>query len=214
MVRRRRCAFVTVLCLAAALGSGRAAVAAAGKVEKIGAFTGTAPDWVKGALDAQGYRVTLSSGTVAADVWFRKDLAGLKPSAFVGVVTFPAHTSDFRGQTVRAGTYTLRYAEMPSDGDHLGAAPTSTFLLLSPVAEDTAPADDLTFKQVTKMSAKTVGGNHPSPLNLADVSGQKEFPAVATNPLGHEVFYLKLKTAAGSDLPIGLVLKGRTEHEV
>jgi hypothetical protein len=214
MVPRRRSAFVPMLCLAAVLCSGHAARAAAGKVERIGSFAGTAPDWVKGALDAQGYRVTLSSGTVAADVWFRKDLAGLKPSALVGVVTFPTATRDFRDQAVRAGTYTLRYAEMPGDGDHLGAAPTTTFLLLSPVAEDTAPADDLTFNQVTKMSAKTVGGSHPSPLNLGDVSGQKDFPAVATNALGHEVFYVKLKTSAGSDLPIGLVLKGRTEHEV
>jgi hypothetical protein len=49
---------------------------------------------------------------------------------------------------------------MPSDGDHLGAAPTSTFLLLSPAAADTRPADDLTFKGVTKMSAKTNGTNH------------------------------------------------------
>jgi hypothetical protein len=214
VVRLRRCAFVPVLCVAAALWSGRAAFAAAGKAERIGAFAGAAPGWVKGALDPQGYRVTLSSGSVAAEVWFRKDLAGLKPSAFVGVVTFPAPTSDFRGQAVRAGTYTLRYAEMPDNGDHLGAAPTKTFLLLSPVAEDTAAADDLTFEQVTKMSARTNGSNHPSPLNLADVTGQQEFPAVATNQYGHEVFYVKLQTSAGRELPIGLVVKGRTEHEV
>jgi hypothetical protein len=30
--------------------------------------------------------------------------------------------------------------------------------------------------------------------------------------MGHEVFYVKLKTAGG-ELPIGLVVKGRTEHE-
>jgi len=187
---------------------------AAGKVERIGAFTGAAPDWIKPQLDPQGYRVALSDGTVVGDIWFRKDLPGLKLATFVGVITFPAPTTDFRAQDTKPGTYTLRYAEMPSDGDHLGAAPTSTFLLLSPVSADTRPADDLTFKEVTKMSAKTNGTNHPSPLNLADVSAQKEFPAVGTNQYGHEVLFVKLKTASGAEVPIGLVVKGRTEHEV
>lgn len=187
---------------------------AAGKVERIGAFTGAAPEWIKSQLEPQGYRVALSDGTVVGDVWFRKDLPGLKLATLVGVMTFPAPTTDFRAQDIKPGTYTLRYAEMPSDGDHLGAAPTSTFLLLSPVALDIKPVDDLTFKEVTRMSARTNGSNHPSPLNLADVSAQKDFPAVATNQYGHEVFFVKLKTASGAELPIGLVVKGRTEHEV
>jgi|RhiMetdeSRZDD1v2_1073273.scaffolds.fasta_scaffold83320_5 hypothetical protein len=207
-----------MLCVVGAAALAAAALSsvthAAGKVERIGAFTGAAPDWIKPKLDPQGYRVALSDGTVVGDVWFRKDLSGLKLGTFVGVMTFPVPTTDFRTQDIKPGTYTLRYAEMPSDGDHLGAAPTSTFLLLSPVAMDTRPVDDLTFKEVTKMSARTNGSNHPSPLNLADVSAQKEFPAVGTNQYGHEVFFVKLKTASGAEVPIGLVVKGRTEHEV
>ena len=61
------------------------------------------------------------------------------------------------------------------------------------------------------MSAKTSGTNHPAPMNLADVSAQKDFPAVATNGMGHEVLYVKLKGAG--EVPLGLVVKGRTEHE-
>jgi hypothetical protein len=204
---------IVLSALALTVLSGPAAFAAAGKVEKIGAFSGTAPDWVKSALEPQGYRVTLSDGTVANEVWFRKDVPGLNPSAMVGLITFPKDGKDFRGQDVKAGSYTLRFAKIPEDGDHLGASPTPTFLLLIPPGEEAEPADDLTFKEVTKMSAKTSGTNHPSPMNLADTSAQKEFPAVATNGMGHEVFYVKLKTAAGAELPIGLVVKGRTEHE-
>jgi hypothetical protein len=199
--------------LALTIASGPAASAAAGKVEKIGAFTGAIPEWVKGSLDPQGYRVSLSDGTVANEVWLRKDFPGLAQAALVGVITFPKDASDFRGQKVKAGTYTLRYAKIPEDGDHMGASPTPTFVLLIPPGEEAEPADDLTFKEVTKMSAKTSGTNHPSPMNLADTSAQKEFPAVATNGMGHEVFYVKLKTAAGAEVPIGLVVKGRTEHE-
>lgn len=208
---RARPALLSAVALALAVASGPSAHAA-GKVETIGAFSGTAPDWVKAALEPQGYRATLSDGTVANEVWFRKDFPGLNTSALVGVITFPKDGQDFRGQKVNAGTYTLRYAKIPEDGDHLGASPTPTFALLIPIANDDSAAENLTFKQVAKMSAKTSGTNHPAPMNLADVSAQKEFPAVATNGMGHEVLFVKLKGAAG-EVPLGLVVKGRTEHE-
>jgi hypothetical protein len=182
-----------------------------GKVERTGAFTGPASDAVRQVLDPQGYRVTLSDGT--ADIWLRKDLPGLDPSAFVGVVTFPAARSDFRGQTLKAGTYTLRYARMPADGNHMGAAPTSDFLLLVRAADDGDPAANLTWEKLTELSKNAAATNHPAPFNLADASSQKEFPGVATNGLGHEVFFVKLKMKDGSERPIGVVLKGRTEHE-
>jgi hypothetical protein len=185
---------------------------AAGGVERLGAFTGPASDAVKQALDPQGYRITLSNGTVAAEVWFGKDVPGLKPSAFMGVLSFPKASSDFRGQDIQAGAYTLRYALMPGDGNHLGAAPTSDFLLLTPLGADTDAAARPAFPDLAKLSARASGTNHPAPLNLADVSGQKEFPAVAANDHGHEVFFVKLKTSGGAELPIGLVVKGRTDH--
>lgn len=210
---RPRHTTVLTLALALIVASGPAVLAAAGKVETIGAFAGTAPDWVKAALEPAGYRVTLSDGTVANEVWFRKDFPGLETGALVGVITFPKDGKDFRGQDVKAGSYTLRHARIPEDGNHMGASPTPTFVLLIPVADDAEPGDDLTFKEVTKMSAKTSGTNHPSSMNLADTSAQKEFPAVAGNSMGHEVFYVKLKTTAGAEVPLGLVVKGRTEHE-
>jgi hypothetical protein len=186
--------------------------AASGKVERIGPFVGQASDSVVRLLDPAGYRVTLADGTLACEVWFRKQVPGLVSSTFVGVLSFPAASSDFRGQAIKAGHYTLRYAQMPGDGDHLGAAPTSDFLLLSPLAEDLDPGAELSFEKLTKMSARASGTNHPAPLNLADVSGQKAFPALAGNEYGHEVFFANLKKASGTDLPIGLVVRGRTDH--
>jgi len=182
-----------------------------GKVERIGPCTGPVSDAVKQVLDAQGYRVTLSDGAV--DVWLRKDQPALDPSALVGVATFPAARGDFRRQTIKAGTYTLRYARMPADGNHMGAAPTSDFLLLLRAADDPDPTTNLTWEKITELSKNAALTNHPAPLNLADVSSQKEFPALATNGLGHEVFFVKLKTKDGAERPLGIVLKGRTEHE-
>ena len=209
---RSRLAIVVPAVLALTLASGPDVFSAAGKVEKTGTFSGAAPDWVKAALEPAGYRLTLSDGTVANEVWLRKDVPGLTTGALLGLITFPKDGKDFRGQDVKAGSYTLRYAKIPEDGDHLGASPTPTFVLLIPAADDVEAGDDLTFKEVTKLSAKTSRTNHPSPMNLADTSAQKEFPAVAPNSLGHEVFFVKLKTA-GAEQPIGLVVKGRTEHE-
>jgi hypothetical protein len=202
----------------AALGAGAFALAllaapaaqAAGGVERIGAVSGPVSDAVKAALDPQGYHVTLSDGSV--DVWLAKEI-GLDPYKFVGVLTLPTPRGDFRGQTIRAGTYTLRYAKMPSDGNHMGAAPTTDFLLLEKAADDPDPAANPTWEKLTEASKNAALTNHPAPLNLADASSQKDFPAVAANGLGHEVFYVKLKTAGGAERPIGIVLKGRTDHE-
>ncbi len=184
---------------------------AQGKVETIGAFTGKAAPSVMGALEPGGYRIQLADGTVACEIWLRKDLPGLVPSALVGVVSFPQKTNDFRGQPVKAGFYTLRYAQMPSDGNHLGVAPTTDFLLLAPLADDTDAAALPEFTALTKMSAKTIGANHPAALNLAAVTERKDYPAVAKDEYGHEVFHLRLKTAQG-ERPIGLVVKGQAEQ--
>ena len=182
---------------------------AQGKVDTIGAFTGPAAPSVMGALEPGGYRVLLADGKVACEIWFRKDLPGLLPSALVGVLSFPQNTNDFRGQPVKAGSYTLRYAQMPGDGNHMGVAPTTDFLLLTPLADDTDAAALPEFTALTKMSAKTIGANHPAALNLAAVTS-KDYPAVAKDEYGHEVFHVRLKTAQG-ERPIALVVKGQFE---
>jgi len=201
--------------LCALLGLGLSLVAlpgyADGKVESIGGFSGPASASIKDALEGSGYRVMLADGNVACEVWFLEAAPGLEPSALIGVLTFPKDAKDFRGQAIKAGSYTLRYATMPADGNHLGAAPTSDFLLLSPLAEDTDAAARPDFAALAGMSAKAAGLNHPAPLNLAAVGERKDYPAVAKNEYGHEVFYVKLETATG-ELPIGLVVKGQTDH--
>src|SRR5262245_56562092 len=82
---------------------------AQGKVEATSAFKGPgASASVMGALEPSGYRVVLADGTPACEIWLRKDLPSLAPSVLVGVISLPKTTNDFRGQTVKAGAYTLR----------------------------------------------------------------------------------------------------------
>src|SRR4051794_37633479 len=100
-----------------------------GKVESIGAFADpSAPEAVRKALAPNGHRVTLADASIACEVWFRAivpagktDASGavytmLPEGALIGVITFPKAASDFRGQSIKAGTYTLRYEVHPTDG--------------------------------------------------------------------------------------------------
>ena len=131
------------------------------------------------AVEDKGYRVTLDDGWTA-DFWFARALATSTPTAaagalypdlsngeFVGVVTFPKGTSDFRGQAISAGTYTLRYQYIPQDANHMGVSPNPDFLLAIPVAADTNPADNLPLKRLVALSAKTTGTAHPAVFAMA-----------------------------------------------
>ena len=103
---------------------------------------------MKKVLDPKGYRVSLDDGSVACEIWLRnkvpaqpkKDSPGalytqLAESALVGVISFPQPTTDYRGQSIRKGTYTLRYELIPNDGNHL-SRPNRDFVLMVPAASD------------------------------------------------------------------------------
>jgi hypothetical protein len=184
---------------------------AEGKVEAVGPFGGAAPEAIKAAVEATGHRVVLSDGSAFGDIWFRKALPGLTDGAFVGVVTLSKPASDFRGQPVPAGTYTMRYQTLPVDGNHMGCAPTSDFLLLVAAADDTDPAAAPAYADFTKRSAKAVNTHHPASFYLSDVSGQAAFPAVGKNAMGHEVFFVKVK-GQSAEIPLGLVVVGKSDH--
>lgn len=201
-----------------------AAAHADGKVEAIGPIAdATLSESVKRLLEPKGYRVTLGDGTVAADIYLRANLpagktdtpgavyTGLSQSALVGVVTFPKQTQDFRGQTIKPGTYTLRYSQHPADGNHLGISQIRDFLLLVPAGEDQNGEAQYKFEELVKLSAKTTGGNHPASLSLAMPEDRGASPAVAANDHGHTVFFAKLKTASG-EMPIAFIVKGIAEQ--
>ena len=102
-----------------------------------------ASDELKHAVEDKGYRVTLDDGW-SAEFWFAKQLktatkdvpGALYPELangeFVGVVNLPKGMTDFRGQAIPAGAYTLRYQLLPQDGNHMGVSPNPDFLLAIP----------------------------------------------------------------------------------
>lgn len=195
------------------------AFAAEPKADTIGAFTGTAPEVVKSAISDHGYRVTLPDGKIAAEVWPAKSVeAGqnnsesalypmLQNGVFAGVVNFPTGATDFRGQKIAAGVYTLRYQLLPTDGNHMGVAPNPDFFLLIPVMSDTNIAARLPYMGIVSLSRKASGTNHPGVFALADASSKVPDATVEEN---HTILTLSL-SIGGKQVPVGMIVVGTAE---
>ena len=197
-----------------------------GKIETIGAFTDqSASESVRKVLEPKGYRVTLADGSVVCEIWLGAGVpagkteapgavyTGLAESALIGVINFPKATNDFRGQAIKAGTYTLRYALHPTDGNHMGISPVRDFLVMIPLSVDQNPEAVYKFEELVKMSAKVSGTNHPAVASLVmPEGGAAAAPSLAENEHGHIIFVAKVKTQAGADLPIAIIVKGRAEQ--
>lgn len=194
------------------------------KVETVAApAAADVPKALLDVLDAQGARVVGDSGTLC-EVWLRKGMtlgqaAGglgdvmygqLGAGNFIGVLHFPAPVADFRGQPLKAGYYSIRYALIPQDGAHMGAYATRDALHLTPVAADTQVDQTLSFEDMVKLAKQASGAPHPAFLVMSAVSGGAAFPSVAKDDLGHWNLQLKMQGKNG-ELAIGITVVGKWE---
>lgn len=215
---------VLVLLIAVALLSCASVLAADNKLEATGAFTDPgASDALKKALEAKGWHVSLS-GAAYCDIWLRNAVPGGKTDALgavytwigdstlIGVITFANATTDFRGQSVKAGSYTMRYAIHPTDGNHMGISPIRDFLVLLPVATDSSPDAQFKFEELTKMSTKVTGTSHPAILSLIQLTSAPAAPKLEADENNHVAFSSAIKTKAGAAMPFSFVVKGHAEQ--
>jgi len=163
-------------------------------------------------ISAQGYRVTGPKGPWC-EVWYRKTIPAVtKPSdaaivfpfaqgTLLGVIRFPEGGSDRRGQTFKAGLYTMRYSNYPVDGAHQGVAPQRDFALLTPIANDADPNAMPAFDKLVSAS-RTTGTAHPCVFSLEPPPGTS-FPAVVKD--GDTDWVLEAKVG---DQSIGLIVVG------
>jgi hypothetical protein len=200
------------------------AQAADNKVEETGAFgDGAASDALKKSLEPKGWKVTLPDGAYC-DVWLRAgvpagntDAPGavytwIGESTLIGVITFEKPTTDFRGQAVKPGSYTMRYEVHPTDGNHMGISPIRDFLVMLPVAMDPNPDATFKFEELTKMSTKVTGTNHPGVLSLVQLDSAPAAPKMESDESNHVIFTGAIKNASGASMPIALIVKGRAEQ--
>jgi len=206
-----RFASIWILLLSIVVGP----LAAAQKVERRGALSGVS-DALRQSVEDTSYRLTLEAGWTA-EFWFvkqlkieKKESAGalypeLGDGEFVGVVNLSQAMTDYRGQNIAAGAYTLRYQALPQDGNHLGVAPNPDFLLAIPAASDSAPELSYPSKKLVTLSAKSTGTNHPAVIAL-DSAGEPG--TISKNERGDTVFSVGIKTDQGATEKVGIILKG------
>jgi hypothetical protein len=182
------------------------------KLEKIAAPPSGIPANYASQISADGYRVIGPSGPWC-EIWFRKTIpTGAKPTdpsitlpiaqgTFLGILRFPSTGADRRGQTVKAGVYTMRYSNFPVDGAHQGVAPQRDFALLTPIANDPDPAAMPAFEKLVTQS-KTSGTSHACVFSLEPPSGDG-----LTKEGDHDVV-LNVKVG---DLGIAIIVAGKAE---
>jgi hypothetical protein len=188
------------------------------KVEALSSAPSGLPAPYASAVQTQGYRVTGPNGPWC-EVWFRNSIpSGAKPAddaivfpipqgALVGILRFPSEASDRRGQTVKAGVYTMRYSDFPVDGSHQGVAPQRDFLLLTPIANDADPGATPGFDQLVQMSTKASGTPHPAVFSI-EKPGPAKFPSITTEgDTPDQVLNVKI-----GDLQLALIVVGKAQN--
>ncbi len=217
-------------CIGAAcivIGWASSLIAAEGKLVPVDKAPAGVAEKVAATLNPGGQQVVIDNNSTCT-VWLVKELpvkADFKPTLsvkyplaqgqLVGVleVVKKSEFTDFRGQDVPAGVYTLRYGQQPVDGNHVGTSDLADFLLAIPAKADADPATPANPQDLFKLSAKTTGSNHPAIFSL--------LPPTAADKLAtltHEKEFWILRLTAGGKLdgaavkvPLRLVIVGVSE---
>ncbi len=188
------------------------------KVEAIGALTeASVADPIKAAVEEKGWRVTGEDGKPIAELWFAKKVeasgkevmgasfGNIPEGSLIGVIHFPSNTSDYRGQAVKAGFYTMRYALILVNGAHLGVSPTRDFVLLCAPSDDKDP-QAVPQPELIKLSMKASGSGHVSPWSIMPATATEGLPKIVKTEEGHVVLEVKV-----SGMALGVTLIGKTE---
>jgi hypothetical protein len=163
-------------------------------------------------------------GELLAEVWMRKDvpakateaqvkngltLREIPETTLVGALRAAKALSDYRKQKVPPGVYTLRLGFQPQDGDHMGTAPFSEFVLVSPAADDDG-VPTMKPRALFEMSVKATGA-HAGVFVLFPGKDAGDEPKVADKGDGHWAVVLKMHVAVGdlkTTIGIALTLVG------
>jgi hypothetical protein len=188
------------------------------KVEPAGPPPSDVPGPISATLQKDGFKVAGGSGPAVCEIWFRStapsgpktaeeavSLPTIPQGALLGVLRFPGRGSDRRGQTIKAGVYTLRYSLQPVNGDHQGVAPQRDFLVMVPVADDTKPDTIPNIEELMKMSRKASGTPHPAILSMAS-SSNSTFPELKKDGESDWVLHAKI-----GDTPVAVIVVGKVE---
>ncbi len=175
---------------------------------------------IRPALSNRLYKVELN-GSSTAEFWFRDEMPVREGSqgdlgvnfglfdrgALLGVVRFSAAWKDYKDLPVKAGTYALRYAAQPADGDHTGVSLYRDFLLLVPADLEQEVDGHYSEQELVAMSKGASGSTHPVVMGMFPVWDEPETESVVNNELDQSTLVVK-----ATGVTFGLVLTGHGEH--
>ncbi len=195
------------------------------KLEAIAALPEGLSKEIAAVVDAKGQQVVGKNGAVCS-VWLVKEVptkANFKPTLsvkypfapgeLIGVLQVQAKSkyTDFRGQEIKAGVYTLRYGQQPEDGNHVGTSDLADFLLAIPAAVDTDPKPIAKFDALSKQSAKTAGSTHPAIYSLLPSDKPVEKPTLTHNAAKeHTMLSTTIAAKGGSKVSLRMVVIGKS----
>jgi len=135
----------------------------------------------------------------------------------LGIMEVPddAEFTDFRGQEIEAGLYSLRYGQQPEDGNHLGTSETYDFVLMLPLDIDKSPKTKFDAEGLSEESAEAGEGSHPAILLLMPVEeddSYEEPQMVLDDDTDFELLEANLNYNSSTPLPIRLVLEGEADE--
>lgn len=198
-----------------------APLAAEPTMERTDGLPADLPDWLSPLLDPAGYRVVRDTGE-PVEFWFPPALpiqdpstelgveyGALPPGALVGVVRTAGPWSTYKAQVVPPGTYTLRYAVQPADGDHTGQTWFRDFLLLLPVALDNFDPGGVAEQEPLVEASNTIieGATHPMTMALFQNYDDAGAAGMFRNDLDQPTLSVPL-----GDVTLGLVIEGQGEE--
>jgi hypothetical protein len=129
----------------------------------------------------------------------------LPTGAFLGVARFPERGNDRRGQTMKPGLYTMRFALYPQNGNHQGVEPQRDFLVLSLASDDKDPKSTPSYEALLEMSQKAAGTPHPAVFSFWKLDGEFKPGVVAQE--SDQVLHTKI-----GDVPVAVIVVGRNAH--
>jgi hypothetical protein len=211
--------------VAAALCLVASVVRAESKLDAVDSLPDGLSKEIAAVLEAKGHRVVNDKGPICS-VWLVKEVPTkadfkptlsvkypLVPGELIGVLQVEAKKkfTDFRGQEIKPGVYTLRYGQQPEDGNHVGTSDLADFLLGIPAATDSDPKPIAGFAALSKKSAKTAGSTHPAIFSLLPVDKPVEQATLTHNAAKeHTMLSATLAVKAGSKLPLRLIVIGKS----
>lgn len=175
-------------------------------------------------LQPTGVRVLRGKKRKVCDLWLCKEWQlpsfnkkedvnyPFVPGQLIGVVRYNSKGGDFRDQDIAKGVYTLRYAQQPVDGAHVGTSATRDFLLLIEAANDESP-EIIDYETLAEDSAAAAGSSHPCLLSLQEPGEAETTPSISENEQA-EWWIIRLVGQAtdaneAQALPIDLVVAGQ-----